>query len=861
MKPGIRAQFLTAIIIFTIIPLLILGVWLSWNNYVLEKEQLIHFQEEIAGQASQLIGAFFHENEHKIQSIVSTNYFPALSIAQQRELLSKHLHTEKDNLHREIFTGFTVLDKNGRESVRVSKKHLLSREPANRASSQEFTVPLTTKATYYSPIYFDQVSGEPLMKISVPLVELRQQEAVGVLIGEIKLNSLHTIITAITIGKTGYAYLTDRDGQVVVHPNPSVVLKRSNFLPPYKAEIIPGLNGKEAIVVAQKLSVGSQDLFCVTEFPTQDAFANLIDSIRIIFVVLFLSLSGAVILGFQLIRNFVRPIELLAETAGNISQGDFSQQVNLAREDEIGQLAISFDAMTVKLVSTIRELEKEKNFIGNAIEAITQPFYVINAIDHTILLANSASRFGVLTGRETCHCLVYGCDEPCEEHQRPCPITEIQKTGKPVIVRHTTNENGTDRTFDVHGYPIFDQRGEVANVIIYYVDITEKIKLEQQVRQSQKMEAVGTLAGGIAHDFNNILMVINGYAQIVYNEVHDNPSVADDMREIITAGTRARDLVRQILTISRSTTQQKMPLELPPVVKEIIKMLRSSIPSTIKIEQDISSNRMVFVDPSQIHQVVMNLCTNAYQEMCKTGGTLSISLEDFDITEEDNNYEELTPGEFVKLSIRDTGKGIAENLKNKIFEPYFTTKQDGDGTGLGLAVVHSIVQGYGGHISVDSGKEQGTIFTILLPCYVSNDSEEIIETVAPERDLAGTERIMIVDDEETIIILAQKVFGQYGYRIEGFTDSLEAVEHFTKQPEGYDLVITDMTMPNLTGIELAEKVMALRNDIPVILASGYSDLINREKAQEIGIAEFIGKPFTVQSLLQTVRKLLDRQPT
>ncbi len=380
-------------------------------------------------------------------------------------------------------------------------------------------------------------------------------------------------------------------------------------------------------------------------------------------------------------------------------------------------------------------------------------------------------------------------------------------------------------------------------------------KLEDQLQQAQKMEAIGTLAGGIAHDFNNILGAIMGYAELALHEV-ENKSIPDQyLREVLHAGRRAKDLVKQILTFSRQTDQERTPVLARLIVKEVIKLLRASLPSTIEIHQNIQSDSLVMGDPTQIHQVMMNLCTNAGYAMRDQGGRLTVNLEPVELDPEfAAGHPNLKSGPYLKLTVSDTGPGIAESELDRIFEPFFTTKEKGEGTGMGLAVVHGIVTSHGGDIFVRSEPGQGTTFTVLFPAVERRIEPETRLEIPPP---SGTESILFVDDELALANAAKHMLESLGYDVITRTNGLEALELFEHQPDRFDLVITDMTMPGLTGDQLAQKLMEIRSDLPVILCTGFSARINEEKALALGIRAFVSKPVLKRRIAETIRMVLD----
>lgn len=366
---------------------------------------------------------------------------------------------------------------------------------------------------------------------------------------------------------------------------------------------------------------------------------------------------------------------------------------------------------------------------------------------------------------------------------------------------------------------------------------------------------IGTLAGGIAHDFNNILTSIIGYTELVLEDAEKGSQLETSLQEVFAAGKRARDLVQQILTFARKSETQPQPIPIKEAAREALRFLRSTIPAHIEIKQDLKSDASVMGESSQIHQLFLNLCTNAAQAMDSDGGVLQIHVKDTDLSETIlKKHPDIKAGRHIEISVSDTGPGIPEEHLDSIFEPYYTSKDIGEGTGLGLAVVHGIVKSYGGEISVESTVGKGTVFTVYLPI-TETDPEE--PGPASKRLPEGIERILFVDDEEPIAKMGKAILGRLGYQVTAVSDSLEALALFRSDPAAFDLVVTDMSMPQKNGDKLAEEILEIRPDIAVILCTGYSKQIDDRKAKKIGIRAFVMKPLDRLQLTQLVRKVLD----
>jgi len=424
------------------------------------------------------------------------------------------------------------------------------------------------------------------------------------------------------------------------------------------------------------------------------------------------------------------------------------------------------------------------------------------------------------------------------------------------------HKDGSTIWVEVTASFLHDDAGKVVSILGASREITqrkqaeeENKKLETRLQQAQKMEAIGTLAGGIAHDFNNILTAVLGYSELAADDAEDGTLLHSNLQEVITAGNRAKDLVKQILAFSRRADQELKPVHVDLIVKEAVKLIRASLPSTIEIELNLASKSATLADPTQIHQVLMNLCTNAHHAMRENGGVLTVSLSDITIDAGFESHKlDLATGGYLCLQVKDTGHGMPEEVRARIFDPFFTTKERDKGTGMGLAVVHGIVKSHGGAICVHSKPGKGTSFTIYLPLIRA----EVKKTAGTGTKLpTGDECILFVDDEKTLVDLGRQMLERLGYRVECRTSSIEALELFKNRPDQFDLVITDMTMPNLTGDKLTRQIMNIRPDIPVILCTGFSEQIGEESAKELGIREFIFKPLEMEKLAGTVRKVLD----
>jgi PAS domain S-box-containing protein len=384
----------------------------------------------------------------------------------------------------------------------------------------------------------------------------------------------------------------------------------------------------------------------------------------------------------------------------------------------------------------------------------------------------------------------------------------------------------------------------------------EKDILEEQLRQSQKIEALGTLAGGIAHDFNNILAAVLGFTELVKDRLPKGSENEKHLGEVLVAAFRAKELVKQILAFSRKTVESRSTVQVHLVVGEVVRLLRQTIPSTIEIKINIVKEKdTVLADATQLHQVVMNLCTNSYQAMLEKGGVLSLSLSNVNVTQaQADRVPGLTAGTRVLLTVKDSGIGMTPETLMRVFEPFFTTKPVGKGTGMGMSVVFGIIRSHGGAIGIESTLGQGTNVNVYLPFHAGDTAEVGRITSTPR---GRGERIMVVDDEPALTKLTCKLMEKFGYSMKGFTSSVDALKHFEEKPQAFDLIITDQTMPEITGINLTRKVLSIRPDIPVIICTGHSETLNEVEAIKAGASSLLGKPLESTILATTIRKALD----
>ncbi|HEU5081105.1 MAG TPA: ATP-binding protein [Opitutaceae bacterium] len=438
------------------------------------------------------------------------------------------------------------------------------------------------------------------------------------------------------------------------------------------------------------------------------------------------------------------------------------------------------------------------------------------------------------------------------------------QTGRFDAIYRILRPDASIRWIHDQAYPIINDAGAITRLLGTAVDFTEqreaeeaKEQLERELRQTQKMEALGTLAGGIAHDFNNLLGAILGYADLTKFAAGKNSEIIEYMDEVRLASARASKLVQQILTFSRQSESKREVIKIGPIVSEALNFLRATIPTTVRIESNLPADAWSIVaDPINIHQVMMNLATNAAHAMKERGGRLEVTLSN---VRSDGRWADprihLPAGPYVRLAVADTGRGMDEATMARIFDPFFTTKNVGEGTGMGLAVVHGIIQSLGGMITVDSRVGHGTTFAIHIPATMANPTPAVDPTAEVRR--GNGERILVVDDEPLIATMTARSLEHLGYAVTSFNDPVDALAAVQSDPKKFDLVVTDLTMPMMRGTELAEKILKIRPDVPILLITGYSATLSAESARNVGIREMLFKPLTLQTLSEVVHRSLE----
>ncbi len=590
----------------------------------------------------------------------------------------------------------------------------------------------------------------------------------------------------------------------------------------------------------------------------------------------------------------------MAKTAQSFEKGNLETQIHIENQDELGELANSFKRMAVRLKELINtleqkildrtehlngtlsklqtevaehqraeeELRRSENRFRDISRSMADWIWEIDENNRYTYVSNSVNKVLGYSAKELIGKTPFDLMSEKERGKIERILNELISKTEPIVDLENWNfsKDGILVCLLTSGVPIVDEDGQTAGYRGVNKDITkqkelekERAAMESRLHQAQKMEAIGVLAGGVAHDFNNILFPIIGYSEMLMEDISKDSPFRHDLEGIYKGALRARDLVQQILAFSHQDQNDLKVMKLQPIIKEGLKLIRATIPTTISISHDLQPDcDKVRAAPTQIHQIIMNLATNAYHAMEAAGGELKVGLKKIELSQYDRIDPDLTPGFYACLTVADSGAGMDKQLAQKIFDPFFTTKKKGKGTGMGLSVVHNIVKSMNGAVKVYSEPGKGSEFHVYLP--IAEDDFILKDPVIDEPIQGGTESVLLVDDEKSIIAMVEFALERLGYQVHSNTSSIEALEAFKIFPDKYDLVITDMAMPKMSGEQLAVELIKIRPDIPILLCTGFSEMMTRENIHALGIRDLLLKPVMIKDLAKKIREVLDSSP-
>jgi PAS domain S-box-containing protein len=799
-------------IVAVVIPFVITGaiiyIQLSGNLMQMAKEKSLHLSNDIA----QLLDNFIESNLRFIISIASDpDVIDALKTSDY-EIVTHELNAIYKNIQWNKTTIF-LTDKDGIVKVDTRFPHQQGLDLSDR---DYFIKAKNGVPNVSNPIFARSDRDHDRKTIIVVCAPIFENDVFLGICGMIFTTEyIADIISKTTMDEAGYAYLLNKEGLVLVHPDPDIVLKRNLFKWPSTLvlkDIVnsgrPGVafytfGGIEKIAgINQVKHTGWTVAYTQTKAEIMAPVNRLLLSVFISGIVFVVITIVIIIIVSERISS---PIQQMMNTLSQVAQYSTEVIVQIGLNRRIFFANPAFEKITgIKVEDTIGTVPSFENSNGIPSQNIWKELEAGNA----------------WSGR--------------------------------LKFKTQTSKNIT--TLDVMIVPVPDGKGHIQGYLEFGRDVTEELMFKKRVNQAQKLESIGTLAGGIAHDFNNILSIIFGYAELSLLSHDLDPANEGNIRQIIVASERARALVTQILNFSRQSDVELVPVDLGTIVKEALKLLRASTPSFITIDSDIAGTSNVLAEPTQIHQVVMNLFTNAVHSIGENPGTITLTLKDFIVDREfTKTHPGIHEGAHIILSITDTGSGMSTETVEHIFNPFFTTKPKKKGTGLGLSVVHGIVKKMNGIITVYSHPGKGAIFNVILPA-IADDASDVGE-VTPSIKY-GTERIVLIDDEIHIVSAMQSILGNLGYHVTTFTDSARALSVIQSSPGEFDLIITDYTMPGLTGLDMFKKLKSGGICIPVILMSGFLGRSIEASAKEAGVTYLLHKPVNTYQLSNSIRKAL-----
>jgi len=764
------------------------------------------------------------------------------------------------------------------------------------------------KSEVWSDIYIVFTGHDMAISASLPVYD-EHKNLLGVTLNDIFLSHLSDFLKNLQIGKTGHAFIMEKLGLLVAssfdekpfiegnvkernrrlyaHESSQPIIqyaakflteqigdyKKLNSSVQYQFSIDNNMFYLQASPIHDPYGI---EWINVIVIPESDFMAQINANKRSTIFLIIIAVLLALVIGVLIARWISKPILRLNKFTHSLIEGEF-KTIGTQRVKEVDQLGQSFNFMVKQLEQTVLRLKTqitERKQSETALKKSEKQFQdLFNSINDLLYTQDMKGNFSSVNPVMP-KLFGYSMDEfighRATDFMRPEHQVEfdrdylevIKKQGKHNGISCYLNKN-KEKIYIEHNNSLVEPDDGEPYISGIGRDVTEKVlfekkvkKLQDQVVQSQKMESIGTLAGGIAHDFNNILSPIVGYSEMLLEDIPEESPFQNSLKAIHTSALRAKSLVEQILTFSRQDSSELNLIKIQPIVKEALKLIRSTIPTTIEIKQDINADcGLIKADPTQIHQIIMNLATNAYHAMEEIGGELKVGLKQMEFGTLDLINPDMTPGQYACLTVLDTGMGIDKKLIQKIFDPFFTTKVIGKGTGMGLSVVHGIVAGMGGAVRVYSEPGKGTQFYVYFPIEKSSFVKHSIQT--HETIQYGNETILLVDDEYAIITMEKQMLERLGYQVTSRTSSIEALEAFRSSPDKFDLVITDMAMPNMPGDKLSAEFIKLRADIPILLCTGFSDTMSEEKATSLGIKGFLLKPTVMKDLSQKIREVLD----
>ncbi len=849
--PTIHKRIILVFILSSVFAILLVG---SALNYALKKTTMDEWKKrqafvtlEFAPQCD------FEINEVKrnLELLSKMSAFSSLPYIDQVDRsvngIPENVDVEKRGILRELmaldkrFSSLVILRPNGDIYLVSPFKTQLKLKRTNFSDRAYFKEAFRTKRPVISDS-FHSAAGNPVVTVAVPVLD-KSGAITACIVGGVYLTDLSRLVSKSRIGDFDFGFIVDRRGHLIAHTDTGLVKKEqrerylehalvSRFLHEDRGDeskvmienCVDPVDGKEYLSSFVKLKSGWGLGLARSRKAILSEIRPIIWQITLLvsIIILVVSVTG-VLFALWIGKRWATTERALVKSESRFKEMFEQSPFGIAL---IGSLTGDIHELNPKFGEIFGRTVNE--MIHTDWMSITHPDDVQEDLDNMALL-----NAGRIPG--------FNMDK---RYIRPDGSSVwVNMTIAPVSVEDEAHPRHLCMVEDI------TEQKEAAE---------ERKQLQDKLQQSQKMEAVGTLAGGIAHDFNNILAVILGHAELAGDDIPVGNAAGKSLKAIHQASLRAKDMVRQLLAFSRKSDEEAKLLNMTPIIKESMKMLRSAVPTSIEFKQHISGDACnILGDTTQINQVMMNLVTNASHAMSQDGGLLEVTLEKMILPEETPCFDIiLSPGPYIRLKVRDTGKGIAPEILARIFDPYYTTKEVGKGTGMGLSVVHGIVKSHSGGIRVESAPGKGTVFEIYFPAL----KEMVAEERKPDGEIqGGSERILFVDDEEPMVNLNHQRLTRLGYQVKSTTKPLEALEWFKADPDRFHVIITDMTMPHMTGDRLITEILAIRPHVPTIMCTGYSEKISEKQALALGARKYLTKPIETRELASALREVLEER--
>ncbi len=868
---------------FGTVPLLILGLIFFLSFFNIQKNNITQLHQELSQRISSQISAKLKKLEGQVQLI---GKIPIFDVDHVQEMEQAAMTLLDESLE---YDTITVIDQNGIERLKVSRYYTFRPFELKTHKKDPNLLKTLDGQISYGPVTISKFSKFPTITLNAPILD-KAGRINGTLAVGLNISKIWQLISAQQLGKNRYAYITDANGVLIAYEEISSVLQKKDL------RHIKGVNDFISKKTEEQIYDGLEDLPVIgshavvdptgwgifVETPVKIAFKNFYILSGTILLLTFITIFAAIFFGYRFsMKTIVQPIRLLQKEADNIAKGNSKGSLPTG-EDELGQLAASFNQMVNDLGKTtvsrdilIQEADERKRAqkrlrdseekLRNIVENSTNLFYS-HTIHHQLLYVSPQSRELLQCEPEEAMVRWTQFVEDTPVNRAGFKITEkaiLTGERQPPYELEITGLKGGKKIVEVREAPILENGSTIA-IVGSLTDITDRKQAEEenallqsQLIHAQKMKSIGTLSGGVAHEFNNILSIILGNAEFGLDDISQNHPIHELLSDIKEASLRGRDVVRQLLHFSRKSSQKKKPLDLGMVVEDSVRFLRASTPANIRFLAHYENHcPPVAGNQTQIHQLIINLCNNAAHAMKEKGGLLEIRVETKQVRERLIFADQiLPPGEYVILTLSDTGEGIPHEIIDNIFDPFFTTKDIDKGSGMGLAVVYGIIKEHRGFIMMESRIGKGT----LVKCYFPPT-----RTLSPPKSeavheaLQGTEHILVLDDEVSIATMTGNILRKLGYTVDIKTDPVDAFVTFQSKPGRFDLVITDMTMPNMTGTSFVQKIRTVKKEIPVIICTGHSPLIDEKKAAKLQIDDLLAKPVEKDILARVVRKVLDK---